>query len=74
MAAYVIAELLDVIDGVGFEEYRQRVPATVEKYGGRFIARRGTLEVLDGQWQPKGLVKALRLRTARTNLVLLDGL
>ena len=56
MAAYVIGELLDVTDPVGFEEYRRRVPATIEQYGGKFIVRRGRMETLDGVWQPHGLV------------------
>src|SRR5712691_13313132 len=56
MAAYVIGELFSVTDPSGFEEYRRRVPTTIEHYGGRFIARRGRLEPLDGDWNPKGLV------------------
>ncbi len=96
MAAYIIGELLEVTDPAGFEEYRRRVPETIARYGGKFVARQGAIERLDGQWQPKGLtiiefpsfaqakrwydsdeyreLKALRLRTARTNLVLADGL
>jgi uncharacterized protein (DUF1330 family) len=56
MAADVIGELLDVTDSAGFEESRRRVPATIERYGGRFSVRRGRMETLDGAWQPKGLV------------------
>ena len=56
MAAYVIGELIDVTDSAGFAEYRRRVPASIERYSGRFIVRRGRMETLDGAWQPKGLV------------------
>lgn len=55
VAAYVIADVT-VTDPAGYEDYRRRVPATIEKYGGRFIARGGTIEVLEGDWQPSRLV------------------
>jgi uncharacterized protein (DUF1330 family) len=95
MAGYVIAEV-DVTDPQQFEEYRKMVPATVEKYGGRFVVRGGSTDTLEGQWVPKRLViiqfdsverakqwwasedyreaKALRQRTAITNLVVVEGL
>ena len=55
MAAYVIVDI-EVTDDPGMAEYRKLVPATVEKYGGRFIARGGTIEVLEGDWHPNRLV------------------
>jgi uncharacterized protein (DUF1330 family) len=57
MPAYVIAEV-EVTDPVGFEEYRKQVPATVAKYGGRFLVRGGALETVEGDWRPKRLVVA----------------
>jgi len=51
MAAYVIANV-EVIDSTGYEEYRQKVPATIAAYGGRYIARGGATEVLEGTWSP----------------------
>ena len=94
MAGYVIAEV-EVTDPQGFEEYRQLVPASIEKYGGRYVARGGQTETLEGQWQPKRLVilqfdsverakqwwaseeyreaKAVRQRTAISNLVIVEG-
>ncbi|MBI3330435.1 MAG: DUF1330 domain-containing protein, partial [Nitrospinae bacterium] len=47
MPAYFIVDV-DVTDGTGFEEYRKLVPATVEKYGGRFLVRGGPVEKLEG--------------------------
>jgi uncharacterized protein (DUF1330 family) len=38
MAAYVIGDI-DVTDPAAFQEYRDRVGATVEQYGGRFVVR-----------------------------------
>jgi len=94
MPAYFIVDV-DVTDTAGFEEYRKLVPATVEKYGGRFLVRGGPVEKLEGAWQPKRVVvlefpsvaqakrwydspeyrdpKALRFRTAKTNLILVEG-
>ncbi len=55
MAAYVIAEI-DITDPVGYEEYRRLGPPTVAAYGGKFVARGGKVEVLEGSWIPKRLV------------------
>lgn len=55
MAAYVIVEI-DIVDPVGYEEYKKQAAATVEKYGGKYIVRGGQTEVLEGVWQPKRIV------------------
>jgi uncharacterized protein (DUF1330 family) len=55
MPAYVIAEV-EVTDAATYEEYRKGVPATIEKYGGRFLVRGGAVESREGGWQPKRLV------------------
>lgn len=55
MAAYVIADV-EVTDAAGYEQYRQQVPATVTAYGGRYLARGGATEVLEGSWSPKRCV------------------
>jgi uncharacterized protein (DUF1330 family) len=55
MAAYLIADV-DVTDPAGFEEYRKLVPATIEKYGGRYLVRGGNAQTLEGGWQPRRLV------------------
>lgn len=51
MAVYVIADL-EVTDPSGFDEYRQKVPATIAAHGGRYLARGGATEVLEGDWSP----------------------
>lgn len=48
MTAYVIAQVT-VDDPEGYEEYRKRAPATVEKFGGRFLARGGRTLTLEGE-------------------------
>jgi uncharacterized protein (DUF1330 family) len=47
---------MEVTDPGLLEEYKKLSPATVAQYGGRFLARGGALEVLEGAWQPKRLV------------------
>lgn len=55
MPAYVIVDL-EITEPGGFEEYKQQVPATVARYGGRYLARGGTAETLEGTWRPKRVV------------------
>jgi len=94
MPAYFIVEI-DVQDAAAFEEYRRQVPATIARYGGRYLVRGGTTETLESDWRPARIVvlefpsreqakafyesseyaplKALRLRAARSRLLLADG-
>jgi uncharacterized protein (DUF1330 family) len=55
MPAYFIVDI-DVTDPTAFDEYRKAVPATVEKYGGKFLVRGGRMEVVEGSWRPKRVV------------------
>lgn len=55
MPAYVIVEV-DVHDPVQYEDYKSQTPATLAKYGGRFIVRGGRAETLEGDRQPGRLV------------------
>ena len=55
MSAYVIAEV-NVTDPDLFGEYRKLVPATLEKYGGRFVVRGGATETKEGGWSPARIV------------------
>jgi uncharacterized protein (DUF1330 family) len=50
MSAYLIA-VETVHDEAMFAEYRKQVIATLEAFGGRFVARGGKLTVLEGEWQ-----------------------
>jgi uncharacterized protein (DUF1330 family) len=94
MPAYIIVEI-EILDRVGYEEYKKLAGATVEKYGGKYIVRGGKTEVLEGDWQPKRIVvlefestqrakdwlnseeyrepRKMRHRTARTNMILVEG-
>jgi uncharacterized protein (DUF1330 family) len=55
MPAYVINDM-EITDPVFFAEYRSLSPATVAQYGGRFLARGGAVESLEGDWLPSRLV------------------
>ncbi len=65
MPAYVFAniEVTDpvlyeeyVTDPVLYEEYRKGVPATIAQYGGRYVARGGAAEGLEGSYAPQRVV------------------
>jgi len=47
MKAYVIAQI-DVQDPVRYADYVKLTPGTIEPFGGRFIARGGRAEKLEG--------------------------
>ena len=55
MAAYTVVQV-DVKDPEAFERYRALVPATLEKYGGRYLVRGGDYTTIEGEWDPKRLV------------------
>lgn len=55
MIGYVIAEI-QVNDPVLFEEYRKLVPATIAKYGGKYLVRGGAIESKEGGWTPARVV------------------
>jgi uncharacterized protein (DUF1330 family) len=50
MPAYVIAYAGDVRDQAALEEYRRRNTDAVASHRGRFLARGGAVEVLEGPW------------------------
>lgn len=55
MAAYVILNI-NVTDPVGYEEYKRLAEAAVAAFGGKYLVRGGSAEVLEGDWTPKRLV------------------
>jgi len=95
MPAYLIADI-EVTDPVGYEEYKKRVPAVIAAHGGRYLARGGASEVLEGTWRPKRSaiiefpnlasmrafwespeyqpLREIRERSAKSNLVVIEGL
>ena len=55
MTAYFIAEVA-VTDPAGYDAYRVQVPPTIEKYGGRVVARAANVTLLEGSQAPERLV------------------
>ena len=55
MASYLVVEV-EVQDPGRFEEYKKLVPPTIAAYGGRYLARGGSVETLEGEWNPRRLV------------------
>jgi uncharacterized protein (DUF1330 family) len=55
---YIVAELHNVNPGSEFQEYRDKVLATVEAFGGRFLIRGGDSRLLEGE-EPLGPVVVL---------------
>ena len=55
MSAYVILDIT-VHDAELFEQYKKLAPATIATYGGRYLARGGKAEALEGDWSPNRIV------------------
>ena len=55
MSAYVIAEV-EITDPKLFKQYGMGVPATIARYGGRYLVRGGAVEIKEGGWTPKRVV------------------
>ncbi|MFB7588473.1 DUF1330 domain-containing protein [Streptomyces sp. NPDC056169] len=50
MTAYAIAKLFNVTPHIEVVEYIERISATFEPYGGRFLVHGATHEVKEGNW------------------------
>jgi uncharacterized protein (DUF1330 family) len=46
---------IEVTDVEGYEEYKKLAPPAVALYGGKYIARGGRTEILEGSWFPTRL-------------------
>jgi uncharacterized protein (DUF1330 family) len=55
MAAFVVVQESIENEAV-FNQYHAKAPATIEAYGGKFLARGGNLEVMEGELPYKRLV------------------
>ena len=55
MPAYFVAEL-EITNLEAMGPYREGVPATIAQYGGRFLARGGKSELVEGGPEPKRVV------------------
>jgi uncharacterized protein (DUF1330 family) len=55
LTAYVIVDV-DVLDPARYEKYKALAPPAIVAHGGRYLARGGRTEVLEGGWSPKRAV------------------
>ena len=55
MAVYAVVNVR-VTDPERYAKYRDEAPVTIARYGGKYLARGGTVEVLEGDWNPQRLV------------------
>jgi uncharacterized protein (DUF1330 family) len=55
MPAFVIANVT-VTDPERYEEYKRLVPESIAAHGGKYLARGGGVQVLEGSWEPRRLV------------------
>ena len=55
MSAYVLVEI-EVTNPEGYAEYRPLASESVAKHGGRYLARGGNTEHLEGDWLPRIVV------------------
>lgn len=52
MPAYYLFDNVEVLDARKLEDYSTRVAPVVERFGGRYLAIGGPLEVVEGAWRP----------------------
>ena len=55
MTAFLIADI-EVTDPAVFEEYKKLANDTIAAYGGKYVVRGGSFEVLEGDWSPRRIV------------------
>ena len=55
MAAYIISDLTP-LDPEAIEIYRTRAAASIARHGGRYLARGGKIDILEGGWNPRNIV------------------
>lgn len=52
MPAYCVGDIVRVKDAAKMADYRSRVGAVVERFGGKYLVAGGMFEVLEGKWRP----------------------
>jgi uncharacterized protein (DUF1330 family) len=55
MPVYLILDI-SITDPDVYGEFGARVPAVVEKYGGRYLARSAEVSTMVGDWRPERIV------------------
>jgi uncharacterized protein (DUF1330 family) len=55
MPAYLISDVTPK-DPEAFQTYRTGAAASIAHYGGRYLARGGSVEPLEGEWAPRTII------------------
>ena len=55
MSAYVIGDIT-VNDQERYEDYKKLAPLAIAAFGGKYLARGGKAEKLEGNWEPDRIV------------------
>ena len=56
MAAYLLVDIANIRDERTYADYRARVSQGLVAAGGRYLARGGAVDILEGDWRPERLV------------------
>ena len=56
MPVYMIVEAKEVLNREMYDEYIQKVPQTIERFGGKYLVRGGQTTVVSGDWAPDRLI------------------
>jgi len=55
MSAYLVVEII-IKDHENYEAVKKLTPPTVAQFGGKYLARGGKTETLEGVWNPQRIV------------------
>lgn len=55
MPAYIVVDI-EIHDADTYAAYRELAPASITEHGGRYLARGGRTEPLEGTWTPSRFV------------------
>jgi len=55
MPAYIVLDV-EVQDPKVYERYKELAPPAIAAYGGRYLARGGRTQTMEGEWKPSRLV------------------
>ena len=55
MTAYLISDVT-VRNADAFQAYRTRAAASIAQHGGKYLARGGEIETLEGAWSPRAVI------------------
>ena len=57
---------------IAYEEYKTKVPALIQKHGGKYLVRGGKFVIWEGEWKPTRLVLFEFPRTAAVHALFDD--